>query len=167
MTLKPLTDKQARFVDEYLIDLNATQAAIRAGYSQKTARSSGHENLTKPDILDAITVRQKERRDRLQFDADKVLQRLIEIDDMDVADILTDEGTFRPISSWPEVWRKTVCGIDINEASDNALLKRITWPDKLRNLELLGKHSSIQAFAKKNSDEPDSAPILNINLGSS
>ena len=50
-----LTPKQARFVEEYLIDLNATQAAIRARYSEKTAKSAGHENLTKPDIQAAIT----------------------------------------------------------------------------------------------------------------
>lgn len=49
-----LTDKQQRFVDEYLIDLNATQAAIRAGYSEKTAYSVGHENLKKPEIQKAI-----------------------------------------------------------------------------------------------------------------
>lgn len=49
-----LTDKQQRFVAEYLIDLNATQAAIRAGYSEKTARQVGSENLSKPDIGDAI-----------------------------------------------------------------------------------------------------------------
>ncbi len=50
-----LTPKQARFVEEYLIDLNATQAAIRAGYSAKTARAMGCENLTKPDIQAAVT----------------------------------------------------------------------------------------------------------------
>ena len=54
-----LTAKQQRFVDEYLIDLNATQAAIRAGYSEKTARSVGSENLTKPDVADAIAQRQQ------------------------------------------------------------------------------------------------------------
>lgn len=55
MTPKPkLTDKQERFVSEYLIDLNATQAAIRSGYSQKTAQRIGSENLSKPLIADAI-----------------------------------------------------------------------------------------------------------------
>lgn len=49
-----LTDKQQRLVDEYLIDLNATQAAIRAGYSEKTAKEIGSENLTKPNIAKAI-----------------------------------------------------------------------------------------------------------------
>ena len=49
-----LTPKQQRFVEEYLIDLNATQAAIRAGYSKHTAHSIGHENLSKPEIVAAL-----------------------------------------------------------------------------------------------------------------
>lgn len=55
------TARQLRFVDEYLTDLNATQAAIRAGYSERTAASIGSENLTKPEIAAAIAVRQAER----------------------------------------------------------------------------------------------------------
>ena len=51
-----LTSKQERFVSEYLIDLNATQAAIRAGYSERTARQAGSENLSKPDIAEAVAV---------------------------------------------------------------------------------------------------------------
>ena len=58
-----MTDKQRRFVDEYLIDLNATQAAIRAGYSEKTARYIGYENLTKPHISNAIQERMEQLED--------------------------------------------------------------------------------------------------------
>ena len=54
-----LTDKQRRFIEEYLVDFNATQAAIRAGYSEDTARSIGSENLTKPDIASALAERAK------------------------------------------------------------------------------------------------------------
>ena len=69
-----LTPRQSRFVDEYLIDLNATQAAIRAGYSEKTAFATGHENLRKPKIADEIQRRMDERSDRVKIDADFVLQ---------------------------------------------------------------------------------------------
>lgn len=69
-----LTDKQARFVEEYLIDLNATQAAIRAGYSEETARQIGAENLTKPVIANAIAAAQKARSERTQITQDRVLQ---------------------------------------------------------------------------------------------
>lgn len=73
-----LTDKQQRFVEEYLIDLNATQAAIRAGYSADTAAVIGCENLTKPNIQFAISEAQKQRYQRTQITQDEVLNRLLE-----------------------------------------------------------------------------------------
>lgn len=69
-----LTPKQTRFIEEYLVDLNATQAAIRAGYSVKTARKIGSENLTKPDIQAAIQIAQLARSERTQITVDKVLE---------------------------------------------------------------------------------------------
>ena len=74
-----LTPKQARFVSEYLLNSNATQAAIRAGYSPKTAKSIGHENLTKPDIAAAIKQEEGQTRERLQIDRDWVLLKLQEV----------------------------------------------------------------------------------------
>ena len=69
-----LSSKQQRFVDEYLIDLNATQAAIRAGYSQKTARQIGSENLSKPNIQEAIAFAKRERSEATKIDAEWVLR---------------------------------------------------------------------------------------------
>jgi len=66
-------------VQEYLVDLNATQAAIRAGYSERTARAIGYELLTKPDIQRALTEAQQERADRLQVTADQVLADLVRL----------------------------------------------------------------------------------------
>ncbi|MCW9716771.1 terminase small subunit [Avibacterium sp. 21-594] len=77
-----LTDKQKRFVEEYLIDLNATQAAIRAGYSEKTAYSIGQENLTKPEIQGAIQTAQNKRAERVQITQDDVLRDLQELRDI-------------------------------------------------------------------------------------
>lgn len=68
-----LNPKQDRFVQEYLIDLNATQAAVRAGYSKATAAQIGAENLTKPEIAEAIEKAQAERSHRTQITADMVL----------------------------------------------------------------------------------------------
>lgn len=70
--MKDLTPKQRRFVEEYCVDFNATQAAIRAGYSQKTSYSIGQENLKKPDIAEAI----KKRLDELAMTAEEALKRL-------------------------------------------------------------------------------------------
>lgn len=72
-----LTDKQQRFVDEYLIDLNATQAAIRAGYSEKTAKEIGSENLTKPNIAKAITEAQEKLSNKAQVTVEMVVQGLL------------------------------------------------------------------------------------------
>ncbi|MCX8976514.1 terminase small subunit [Citrobacter portucalensis] len=146
-----LTDKQEMFCREYLVDLNATQAAIRAGYSEKTARSVGSENLSKPDIADRIVELKTERNEEVGVDAVYVLRRLTEIDQMDVLDILLTNGELKPIKDWPKVWRTTLSGMDVTEmAGDSAgLLKKIKWPDKVKNLELLGKHIDVQAFKEK------------------
>lgn len=76
MSEKKLTAKQQRFCDEYLIDLNATQAAIRAGYSKKTAYAIGEENLKKPDLRRYIDKRMEEKETELIADQDEVLRYL-------------------------------------------------------------------------------------------
>lgn len=152
-----LNDKQEMFCREYLVDLNATQAAIRAGYSDKTARSQANRMLTNVDIEKRIQELKSERGERLEIDADYVLQRLVEIDQMDVADILLSNGEIKPIKDWPKVWRITLSGIDVTEMAGDAagLLKKIKWPDKVKNLELLGKHISVQAFREQVKSEHD------------
>ncbi|WP_426607117.1 terminase small subunit [Pantoea anthophila] len=151
-----LTPKQEIFCREYLIDLNATQAAIRAGYSDNTARKIGSENLTKPDIAQRIIDLKSERNERVEVNADYVLRRLVEIDEMDVMDILRDDGGLKMVHEWPKVWRTTLSGLDIlttvtnfDETTMESILKKIKWPDKVRNLELLGKHISVQAFREQ------------------
>ena len=71
-----MTEKQKLFCEEYLIDLNATQAALRAGYSEKTAYSIGNENLKKPEIQEYIQKRLKEKEDALIAKQDEVLKPL-------------------------------------------------------------------------------------------
>lgn len=145
-----LTAKQQRFVEEYLIDLKATQAAIRAGYSEKTADKIGSQLLGKTRVSEAIAKAKKERADRVLADADYVLRRLVQIDKMDVLDILNNNGTIKPVSEWPLIWRQFISGIDIAELGDSAaLVKKIKWPDKVKNLELIGKHVDVQAFKEK------------------
>lgn len=87
-----LTPKQARFVEEYLVDLNATQAAIRAGYSQPTAYAIGFENLSKPQIAEAIAEAQLERSRRTGITADRVLQELARVGLSNLSDV-TNWGT--------------------------------------------------------------------------
>ena len=79
-----LTPKQKRFVAEYLVDLNATAAAKRAGYSQKTAHSIGQENLTKPEIQSAIQEEQTERQRRTKITQDMVLREAAKLAFFDI-----------------------------------------------------------------------------------
>lgn len=74
----PLTDKQQRFVSEYLVDLNATQAAIRAGYSAKTANREGSRLLSKVDVADAIAAKAADKAAALDLSAERVLRGLFE-----------------------------------------------------------------------------------------
>lgn len=154
-----LTAKQALFVAEYLKDLNATAAYKRAGYRAKgnSAEVNAHNLLRNPKVANHVKVAQQERVAKVGIDAEYVLRRLIEIDRMDVLDIMTDEMNLKPVSEWPPVWRQYLSGFDLSEIFEGAgeqremigLLKKIKWPDKVRNLELLGKHVSIQAFKDK------------------
>lgn len=76
-----INEKQKRFCEEYLVDLNATKAAIRAGYSEKTAAQIGSENLIKPDIIEYLNVRRAEISEKIELSQEWVLKRLKEISD--------------------------------------------------------------------------------------
>jgi phage terminase small subunit len=85
---KKLTSKQKMFVKEYLVDLNATQAALRAGYSEKTAYRTGADNLKKPQIQEAIQQAMQKREQRTEITADKVLEEYAKLGFSDVSDYL-------------------------------------------------------------------------------
>lgn len=91
-----LTEKQRRFVDEYLIDLNATQAAIRAGYSVKTAREQASQNLTKLNIQQAISEKMAERSKRTGVNQDRIVLELAKIAFVNAADVIdSDDATIK------------------------------------------------------------------------
>lgn len=152
---KKLTPKQERFVAEYLIDLNATQAAIRCGYSQKTANREGSRLLSNADIQAAIDLAKQERTERVQIDADYVLRRLYEMAEADRADLYDDNGNLLPTKEWPEVWRKgMVTGIEIDALfegyGDDRIqighVKKVRTETPLAILQTLGKHIKVNAF---------------------
>lgn len=153
--MKKLTAKQEMFCREYLIDLNATQAAIRAGYSEKTAKDIACQNLAKLNVASFITKLKAERVETVSVSADYVLTRLYEIDQLDVLDIVSDDlSGFRPLNEWPKSWRISISAIDMkkmivgngDEVPIETIVEKIKWPDKTRNLELLGKHVNVMAF---------------------
>ncbi|MDU5684179.1 MAG: terminase small subunit [Kluyvera cryocrescens] len=150
-----LTDKQGLFAREFIKDLNATQAAIRAGYSEKSSRNQGARMMANDDILTRIAELKADRNEEVGVDAAYVLKRLVEIDQMDVLDILLSNGELKPIKDWPKTWRTTLSGMDVSEIAGDTpgLLKKIKWPDKVKNLELLGKHVDVQAFKEQIANE--------------
>ncbi len=144
-----LTAKQRTFVDEYLVDLNATQAAIRAGYNQKTAHSIGHENLSKPEIASAIQTAMDERAERTQITADRVLQEIARIGFSDIRKVLTAGGNLLNPNDWGDDVAASVASIELvqrrgqkNDDGDDepeTVTKIKIW-DKNSALEKLGKH---------------------------
>lgn len=94
-----LTPKQELFVREYLKDLCATQAAIRAGYSKRTAREIGRENLTKPVIARRVQAAMDRRAERLDISSDRVLQEIARLSFSDVRKIFTDADQLKPVTA--------------------------------------------------------------------
>ena len=134
-----LTPKQKRFVDEYLIDLNATQAAIRAGYSPKTANEQAAQLLAKLSIQNYLHKRQSERVQRTEITQDRVLQELAAggfARGTDYAEIALD-GTVRLIPTEQLSGQQRAAVLGIRETRDGVEIK---LADKVRALELLGKH---------------------------
>lgn len=166
---KPLTVQQEAYCQEYVkCPENQTQAAINAGYSPNTAGKFASQNMRDERIQKRIAELMEERNKRLRVSADYVLLRLVEIDQMDVIDILDDEGGLKPIAEWPKVWRTSLSAMDIatikttqaslqkeNGEADLSvedvehILKKVKWPDKVKNLELIGKHVDVNAFKER------------------
>jgi phage terminase small subunit len=150
-----LTPKQQRFVREFLLDLNATQAAIRAGYSARTADKQGPRLLSNPCVAAAIDAAKAERLNRTKVDSDLVLRRLFEQAEADLADIFDANNDLKPIDAWPDVWRRgLVAGVEINALFDGTgkdriqvgHIKKIRLADRIRIIELIGKHIKVNAF---------------------
>ena len=134
-----MTKKQKRFIEEYLIDLNATQAAIRAGYSPDTARSIGSENLTKPDIQARIAKAMAERSRRTGVNADRVVMELAKIAFVNASDVIDAEtATLKP-DAVPED-TAAIQSVKVKTFGEDGLEREIKMADKLKALELLGKH---------------------------
>ena len=133
-----LTPKQQLFVEEYLVDLNATQAAIRAGYSEKTSYAIGIENLKKPQIASAIQSAMEKRSDRTTVSQDKVVRELARIAFVDPTKVLDfSRGTV--LSNLTEDDRAVIAGIKVKDGLYTTE-REVKLLDKLRALELLGKH---------------------------
>lgn len=130
-----LNEKQQRFVDEYIVDLNATQAAIRAGYSPKTAQEQGSRLLCNVMVAEAIQKAKKEREVRTQITSDDVVRRIDRVARMCERPVLKVDAD----------------GEAILDADGNEVIRCFDTQGALKALELLGKHTG--AFEKDNHRE--------------
>lgn len=139
---RALTPKQQRFCDEYLVDLNACAAAIRAGYSRKTARFIGAENLTKPNIAAAIAQRQLELQERTQATQERVITELARIAFGDQRRLMqwgAKGVSLRDSATISDADAATVAEVAETRTKDGGSL-RIKTHDKVLALKLLGEH---------------------------
>ncbi|OLO26791.1 hypothetical protein BTR23_22160 [Alkalihalophilus pseudofirmus] len=122
--MENLTPKQRRFVQEYMIDLNATQAAIRVGYSQRTAYSIGQENLSKPEIKQAIEEQMDEVSRRNQITVDDIVNQLSKIAFADIRDFVTwDEHVNVKVKKSAEVDGTVIAEISSSETVNGKSFK--------------------------------------------
>lgn len=166
-----LTAKQERFVAEYLIDLNATQAAKRAGYSERTANEQGSRLLANVKVSAAIAEAQAKRSKRTEITQDRVLAELAKIGFSDLRNVLTNSGAITDVQDWSDEFAGAVASVEIvrrssGEFDDDGkpipefVHKIKTW-DKLSALEKLGKHLGM--FGGDGGAQED-APALNIRI---
>jgi phage terminase small subunit len=172
---RPLTAKQLKFIDEYLVDLNATQAAIRAGYSKRTAFIIGAENLTKPKIAQALQKRRDELKKETQINQRWVLERYKRLVDYDLSDFFDDDGNLKPLSTIPQDALYAVTGFknmktsSVNQHANGdvkkiqTLLHDLRFVDKKTALDSIGKHLGM--FAEDNNQRRPLVPIqINVSL---
>lgn len=167
-----LTNKQKRFVEEYIIDLNATKAAIRAGYSEQTAGVIGSENLAKPYIQDAVQAAMVERSRRTGITADRVLAELAKLAFSNMENYMKFDKDGKPELDFAEISSDQAAAIseltvDTRHERDQEGDKpaqvtkvRFKLADKSRNLELLGRH--LKLFTDKVDVNATGNFVLNI-----
>ena len=143
-----LTPRQQRFVEEYLLDMNATQAAIRAGYSKKTARSQGQRLLTYADLLNQIWIAPQKRSERIEISQDRVLREYARIAFFDPRKLFQKDGRPIDITSLDDDTAAALVGLDVLEEYDGTgrdrrfigYTKKYKIADKLKALDALREH---------------------------
>lgn len=149
-----LTARQQRFVDEYLIDLNATQAAIRAGYSAKTANRMGAENLSKPGIQAEIQRSIKDRERRTNITQDRVVQELAKVGFFNPSALVDEVGNPLPLH---KLSKDALASISVEAGVDGVKVKQL---NKITALQELLKHTT----AKESASTVDTESAVTIYL---
>src|ERR671919_587981 len=158
---RSLGERQQRFVDEYICDLNATQAAIRAGYSSRTAKAQGSRLLTNADIQRAVTARMAARSNRTEVAADRVLLEIARLGFSDLRRIFHQDGRLKRPDEWDDDTAAAISSVEIvtRDLGDGVVeyVRKVKLWDKGKALEQLSKHLGLyrdQGPSERPSDRP-------------
>lgn len=135
-----LTPKQERFVAEYLIDLNAAQAYIRAGYSKKTAATCGPRLLRNAHVRAAVDAKQGKQLAKTDITAEEVKARLANIARIDPAEVYEDDGTLKPLSEMKPEVRQSISSIKKTVSNIGAPIEEVKFDSRISALDILAKH---------------------------
>lgn len=187
--MSKLTQLQSELLSKIESELRRESALayIKNGYSNKTQAYleacktlgknpsknpdvSAAEILNYPSVTSFINSFKADVVERAKTDAEYVLRRLREIDELDIIDIMRDDlSDFKPLSQWPKSWRISISGLDLqtiasrsDEDDIESVVKKIKWPDKTKNLELIGRHVDVKAWDGESSQ--DNTPIGRIEI---
>lgn len=167
-----LTIRQQKFVEEYLVDMNGTQAAIRAGYSEKTAQAISAENLSKPIIKAALDAARQKMAERTNITQDEVLRQFARIGFADMRSMFTESGALKPLSDLTLEEAASISSIEVvtnqlpaikGGPAEVEYVHKIRFWDKVGALTQIGRHLGM--FLDKTAQiGPDGKPLDNRGL---
>jgi phage terminase small subunit len=141
---KGLTAKQFLFCQEYIKDLNGSRAATAAGFKEHSASAAASRMLDWPHIQEHIQMLMDKRANKMGIDADRVLKSILAIAEFDIGDLYTPEGVLKPVHQMPKEVRQILSGVKVGEIKvDGERVGEMVEPkipDRLKALELLGRH---------------------------
>lgn len=165
--LEPLKDAEEIACQQFVLNGGDRSKAYRHAFPQSAnwKDKTVHEHASRLFKLGKVEARVQELQklsaeiaeDRFKVNAEYILGRLHSMDTLDIADIMNDDGSAKPLREWPLTWRQSISGIDVSELFEGTgkdrdmigLLKKIKWPDKVKIIELMGKHVSVNAFREQ------------------
>lgn len=145
--IKPLTDKQRLFVAEYLVDLNAGKAAVRAGYSERTSRMIAYEMLQNPRVQEELQAAMDERAKRVEITADRVLREAARVGLSDIRRLFNESGAMKPINELDDDISAAVASVEVFEEFEGSGSDRVPV-GHVRKIKLWDKNPALEKLMK-------------------
>lgn len=156
-----LTDRQKKFCEEYIVDLNGKQAAIRAGYSEKSAKELASETLTKPNIINYLNLLKAKVSDKVEITVEMIRNEFRKHATFDIRKVYDENGALKNVHDLDDDTAMAIAGIKSTEITSEGIVigyhKEVKTTDKLKALENLGKHVG---FFEKDNEQKTSNVII-------